>query len=76
MLCPWGYRMNDNQERKLYDILYRGDPRACMLLGPQKRPAAGENIRRSCFVHVLYVGGRYLLFHTLTRRLLQACGVL
>ena len=70
MLCPWGYRMNDNQEKKLYDILYRGDPRACMLLGPQKRPTAGENIRRSCFVHVLYVGGRYLLFHTLTRELL------
>jgi hypothetical protein len=55
----------ENQE-----CLCRGDPRVHALLGPQKPPAEGERIRRSRFAYPLYLEGRYLLFNTLTRRLL------
>lgn len=61
---------------KSYEILEkperisRGDPRVCMLLGDQKFPPAGERIRKSRFVYLLYIDGCYLLFHTLTRELL------
>ena len=52
------------------ECLYRGDPRACVLLGVQRLPVDGERIRRSRLVYSLYHEGRYLLFHTLTRELL------
>ncbi len=52
------------------ECLFPGDPRVRVLLGKQASPAAGENIRKSHFVHCLYAKGKYLLFHTLTRQLL------
>ncbi len=52
------------------ECLYHGDPRVCVLLGKQSLPEAGESIRRSRFVYSMYLEGRYLLFHTLTRQLL------
>ena len=62
--------MNDRKDNNIPECLYPGDPRACMLLGAQKKPAEDKKIRRSCFVHVLYIKGQYLLFHTLTRKIL------
>ena len=62
--------MNDCKENNISKCLFPGDPRACMLLGAQKKPAEDKNIRRSCFVYVLYMKGQYLLFHTLTRKIL------
>ena len=63
----------DQTERKPMnpelEMICPGDPRVCVLLGRQKRPAEG-GIRRSRFVFSLYADGRYLVFHTLTRRLL------
>ena len=53
-----------------FDCLYRGDPRVCVLLGKQPPPGTG-NIRRSVFAYPLYADGKYLLFHTLTRELLE-----
>ncbi len=47
-----------------------GDARVRMLLGRQKPPGEGERLRRSVFTHILYADGKYLAFHTLTRRLL------
>ena len=60
----------ENPEKPLWDCLFRGDPRVCMLLGKQKPPEPGEKIRRSRFAYSLYTEGKYLLFHTLTRELL------
>ena len=65
--------MSGNKE---IECLFSGDPRVRVLLGKQKRAEAGDYVRRSQFVYSLYMRGQYLLFHTLTRRLLQACGVL
>ena len=62
--------MDDNKELLMPECIFRGDPRVCMLLGKQKPPADGERIRKSQFVYSLYVRGRYLLFHTLTRQIL------
>ena len=62
--------MNDCKENNISKCLFPGDPRACILLGAQKKPAEDKNIRRSCFVYVLYMKGQYLLFHTLTRKIL------
>ncbi len=62
--------MNDRKDNNIAECLCPGDPRACMLLGAQKKPAEDKNIRRSCFVHVMYIKGQYLLFHTLTRKIL------
>lgn len=59
--------MSGNKE---IEILFSGDPRVCVLLGKQKRAEAGDYVRRSQFVYSLYMRGQYLLFHTLTRRLL------
>ena len=52
------------------ECLWPGDPRVNALLGPQKPPADGTRIRRSCFAYPLYIEGQYLLFNTLTRQLL------
>ena len=57
-------------EREKLECLWAGDPRVNALLGRQKPPAEGERVRRSCFAYPLYLQGRYLLFHTLTRQLL------
>lgn len=65
-----GINMNDHKDNSSLEILCQGDPRALFLLGKQKRPAEDEKIRRSCFVYVQYLEGRYLLFNTLTRQLL------
>ena len=62
--------MIENGETMVQRI-YPGDPRVCTLLGRQKLPAAEERIRKSQFVYSLYEKGRYLLFHTLTRQLLE-----
>ena len=53
------------------ECLWSGDPRVRVLLGKQKLPEEGEKIRLSRFVYFLYSEGRYLLFHTLTRKLLS-----
>ena len=58
------------EEKKLYERLYRGDPRVCVLMGKQKLPEEGKKIRRSRFAYCQYEKGKYLLFHTLTRELL------
>ena len=58
------------KEKKLCDCLYRGDPRVCVLLGRQKVPGPEKKIRRNRFVYCLYMDGKYLLFHLLTRELL------
>ncbi len=63
--------MNKNEDNKIWECLWRGDPRVCTLLGKQKLPSAGESIRKSQFVYSLYERGRYLLFHTLTRQILE-----
>ena len=63
--------MNGGKGENMPERIFRGDPRVCMLLGKQKRPADGERIRKSQFVYSLYVRGRYLLFHTLTRQVLS-----
>ena len=55
---------------KLWDCLYRGDPRVCVLLGTQKAPGPEEKIRRNRYAYYLYMDGKYLLFHLLTRELL------
>ena len=55
---------------EMLECLWQGDPRVQALLGPQKPPAEGEHIRRSCFAYPMYLEGRYLLFNTLTRRFL------
>ena len=57
-------------EKKLYDCLFRGDPRVCVLLGDQELPGEGQKIRGSRFVYSLQMEGTALLFHTLTRELL------
>ncbi len=62
--------MNGNRETMTPECLYGGDARVCVLLGRQNPPAAGESIRKSRFVYGMYAEGKYLLFHTLTRRLL------
>ena len=62
--------MSGNEKQNMPECLYRGDPRVCVLLGKQKSPAEGVSIRRSRFAYCLYVQGRYLLFHMLTRQLL------
>ena len=59
--------MSGNKE---IECLFSGDPRVRVLLGKQKRAEAGDYVRRSQFVYSLYMRGQYLLFHTLTRRLL------
>ena len=51
-------------------MVYPGDVRVCALLGKQPKPPEGTTLRRSRFVYILYVGGRYLLFNTLTRQIL------
>ena len=61
-------------KNKLCDCLYRGDPRVCVLLGTQKAPGPEEKIRRSRFAYYLYIEGKYLLFHLLTRELLAMPG--
>ena len=63
--------MSVNEETVMLECLWGGDPRASVLLGRQKPPADGENIRRSRFAYPPYVEGRYLLFNTLTRKLLS-----
>lgn len=62
--------MNSITGYEMPECLYRGDPRVLALLGSQKPPSGDERIRRSCFVYSMYVDGKYLLFHTLTRQLL------
>ena len=57
-------------DREKPECLWPGDPRVHTLLGRQKLPAEGERIRRSCFAYVMYLDGRYVLFHTLTRQIL------
>ena len=52
------------------ECICRGDPRVRVLLGKQRRPLEGGRIRKSQFVYSLYVEGKYLLFHTLTRQFL------
>ena len=59
-------------EEKKIECIWKGDRRVRALLGSQKPPAEGEKIRVSRFVYSLYTEGRYLLFHTLTRKLLLA----
>ena len=53
------------------EIIYPGDPRVCVLLGRQSPQPECDSIRSSCFVVHHYVNGKYLLFHTLTRRALM-----
>ena len=60
----------ETEENKLYECLFRGDPRVCVLMGKQKQPEEGKKIRRSRFTFCMYEKGNYLLFHTLTRELL------
>ena len=60
----------EQEEKKLYECLYRGDPRVCTLMWKQKLPAGGQRIRRSRFAYSLYMGGKYVLFHLLTREML------
>ena len=62
--------MTQHEEKAAMECLWRGDPRVCLLLGPQKRPTQGTKIRKSQFVYSLYEDGRYLLFHTLTKQLM------
>ena len=62
--------MNVNKENDNPECICEGDSRVRVLLGKQKRPAAGGNIRKSRFVYSLYDGGQYLLFNTMTRQLL------
>ena len=47
------------EEKKLYECLYRGDPRVCVLMGKQKPPEEGKKIRRSRFVYCQYEKGKY-----------------
>ncbi len=63
--------MSENEEELMPGRLFPGDPRVVALMGRQKPPEEGENVRGSCFAFCLYTGGRYLVFHTLTRRLLD-----
>ncbi len=62
--------MSDNKEKMMPASIFRGDPRVRALMGRQKPPIDGEGIRRSCFAFCMYDGGEYLVFHTMTRRLL------
>ena len=62
--------MNEISMNPLSECLHPGDPRVCVLLGNQKPPAAGTFVRKSKFVYSLYVEGRYILFHTMTRKIL------
>ncbi len=50
--------------------LYDGDPKVVILLGKQKEPDPGKKLRKSMYVHSLYLDAHYLLFHTLTRQIL------
>ncbi len=61
--------MGMDGEKMMPECICDGDRRVRALLGRQKRPAEGDYIRKSCFVYMLYVEGRYLLFHTMTRQL-------
>ena len=63
--------MNGKEAKREAVCLFRGDPRVCVLLGKQKPPAQGQQIRRSRFAYALYSEGKYLLFHTLTKELLE-----
>ena len=60
--------MNGYMDEKQAECLFPGDARAITLLGKQKKPKAGECIRKSNFAFSLYIEGMYLLFHTLTRQ--------
>ena len=62
--------MSDYEEKKLPEIIFRGDPRVRVLMGRQKPPKEGERIRRSCYSFCMYDGGTYLVFNTLTRTML------
>lgn len=50
------------------ETVFPGDPRVRVLLGKQTPPEQGQTIRPCHFTLHRYVDGRYLLFHTLTRR--------
>lgn len=58
-------------EIKGIEVLAPGDSRVLVLLGKQKKPGKDVKIRKSCFVFSMYVAGKYLLFHTLTRQTLK-----
>ena len=62
--------MDENRGNGMLACVCHGDARARALMGRQRPPAAGERIRKSRFAYSLYVEGRYLLFHLLTRELL------
>ena len=62
--------MSENRASAMPECICRGDPRVRVLMGKQRRPSESERVRKSMFVYSLYVEGRYLLFHTLTRQLL------
>ncbi len=52
------------------EIVYAGDPRVRVILGPQPEPRPGERIRVCRHVVSDYIDGRCMLLHTLTRRAL------
>ena len=62
--------MSENKASAMPECICRGDPRVRVLMGKQRRPSESERVRKSMFVYSLYVEGKYLLFHTLTRQLL------
>ncbi len=53
-----------------YRLLHPGDQIVSLLIGKQNMPEnPTELLRASCFVFFLFVGDGYVLFHTLTRKL-------
>ena len=61
--------MNGKKDKMQAECLYPGDARVVTLLGKQKL-SKEEHIRKSYFVFSMYIEGRYLLFHTMTRQVL------
>ena len=62
--------MSENEEKMTPEYIFRGDPRVRILMGRQKPPKDAGGIRRSRNAYCMYDGGKYLVFHTLTRSLL------
>ncbi len=60
----------NEQKRQEIISLVDGDPRVRIFLGSQKLPQDDVRICRNHFVYSLYIDGRYLLFHLLTRQIL------